>query len=92
MNTNSAGQGGGLAFRWLGPIIVLSGGVFIGFAPILMRYGLESLGPQSIAFWRFTLAIPILLLHSVAATRSREIVQILEEQAAGLIATHAESK
>ena len=37
-------------------------------------------------------AIPILLLHSVAATRSREIVQILEEQAAGLIATHAESK
>ena len=37
-------------------------------------------------------AIPILLLHAVAATRSREIVQILEEQAAGLIATHAESK
>ncbi|MCH1542308.1 MAG: MotA/TolQ/ExbB proton channel family protein [Alphaproteobacteria bacterium] len=37
-------------------------------------------------------AIPILLLHSVAATRSREIVQILEEQAAGLIAAHAESK
>ncbi|MBT7642778.1 MAG: MotA/TolQ/ExbB proton channel family protein [Rhodobiaceae bacterium] len=35
-------------------------------------------------------AIPILLLHSVAATRSREIVQILEEQAAGMIATHAE--
>ena len=37
-------------------------------------------------------AIPILLLHAVAATRSREIVQILEEQAAGLIATHAENK
>ncbi len=37
-------------------------------------------------------AIPILLLHSVAATRSREIVQILEEQAAGLIASHAEGK
>ena len=35
-------------------------------------------------------AIPILLLHSVAATRSREIVQILEEQAAGMIAAHAE--
>lgn len=62
MNTNGAGQGCGLAFRWLGPIIVLSGGIFIGFAPILMRYGLGSLGPQSIAFWRFTLAIPILLL------------------------------
>ena len=37
-------------------------------------------------------AIPILLLHSVAATRSREIVQVLEEQAAGMIAAHAEKK
>jgi biopolymer transport protein ExbB len=35
-------------------------------------------------------AIPILLLHAVAATRSREVVQVLEEQAAGLIAAHAE--
>ena len=35
-------------------------------------------------------AIPILLLHAVASTRSREIVQVLEEQAAGLIAAHAE--
>ena len=37
-------------------------------------------------------AIPILLLHAVAATRSREIVQILEEQATGMIAAHAEKK
>jgi biopolymer transport protein ExbB len=37
-------------------------------------------------------AIPILLLHSVAATRSREIVQILEEQATGMIAAHAEKQ
>ena len=37
-------------------------------------------------------AIPILLLHAIAATRSGEIVQILEEQAAGLIAAHAEGK
>jgi biopolymer transport protein ExbB len=35
-------------------------------------------------------AIPILLLHTVAATRSREIVQVLEEQAAGMMAAHAE--
>lgn len=35
-------------------------------------------------------AIPILLLHAVASTRSREVVQVLEEQAAGLIAAHAE--
>ncbi len=37
-------------------------------------------------------AIPILLLHAIAATRSRELVQILEEQAAGLMATHAEKR
>lgn len=37
-------------------------------------------------------AIPILLLHAIASTRSKEIVQILEEQAAGLIAAHAEGK
>lgn len=35
-------------------------------------------------------AIPILLLHAAAATRSREVVQVLEEQATGLIAAHAE--
>ena len=36
-------------------------------------------------------AIPTLLLHSVAASRSREVVQILEEQATGLVAAHAEA-
>lgn len=36
-------------------------------------------------------AIPTLLLHSIAASRSREVVQILEEQATGLVAAHAES-
>lgn len=35
-------------------------------------------------------AIPILLLHAIAAARSRDIVQILEEQATGMIAAHAE--
>ncbi len=37
-------------------------------------------------------AIPTLLLHSVASTRSKEVVQVLEEQAIGLIAAHAEAK
>lgn len=37
-------------------------------------------------------AIPTLLLHSVAATRSKEVVQVLEEQSTGLIAAHAETK
>ncbi len=37
-------------------------------------------------------AIPVLLLHAVASSRSKEVVQILEEQAAGLIARRAEQK
>ena len=39
-----------------------------------------------------TAAIPLVLLHSVAQTRSRSIQQILDEQSAGLIAERAESK
>ena len=37
-------------------------------------------------------AIPLLLLHAAAATRSRDIVQILEEQATGMIAAFSEKK
>ncbi|MGC6511415.1 MAG: MotA/TolQ/ExbB proton channel family protein [Parvibaculales bacterium] len=37
-------------------------------------------------------AIPTLLLHSIASTRSKEVVQVLEEQATGLIAAHAETQ
>lgn len=35
-------------------------------------------------------AIPLVLLHALVSSRSREIVQILEEQSAGIIAAHAE--
>lgn len=37
-------------------------------------------------------AIPLVLLHAVVASRSREIVQIIEEQSAGIIAGHAEKQ
>lgn len=37
-------------------------------------------------------AIPLVLLHSVVASRSKELVQILEEQSAGIIAAHAEKQ
>ncbi len=37
-------------------------------------------------------AIPLVLLHSVVASRSKELVQILEEQSAGIIAAHAEKR
>lgn len=37
-------------------------------------------------------AIPLVLLHAVVAARSKELVQILEEQSAGVIAAHAEKQ
>ncbi len=37
-----------------------------------------------------TTAIPLILLHSLLASRSRRMVSLLEEQSAGIIALHAE--
>ena len=37
-------------------------------------------------------AIPLLLLHSLASGQSRSVVQVLEEQAAGIVARHAEGR
>jgi len=36
------------------------------------------------------MAIPLLLLHSVVAGRSKSLVQVLEQQSAGVVAAHAE--
>lgn len=47
---------------WFGPLLVFSGGICIGFAPIGLRLGLDDLGPQAIAFWRYTFALPVLFL------------------------------
>lgn len=47
---------------WFGPLMVFMGGVFIGLAPIGLRLGLDDLGPQAIAFWRYVFALPILFL------------------------------
>jgi len=38
-----------------------------------------------------TTAIPLLILHSLAKMRSEGLIEILEEQAAGLVARHAEA-
>ncbi len=38
------------------------GGACIGLAPIGLRLGLDDLGPQAIAFWRFAFATPVLFL------------------------------
>ncbi len=43
-----------------GALMVLAGGVCIGFAPIGLRLGLGDLGPQAIAFWRYVFALPLL--------------------------------
>jgi len=37
-----------------------------------------------------TAAIPLILLHSIAAGRSKAVVETLEEQSAGIVAGHAE--
>lgn len=42
--------------------MVLAGGASIGLAPIGLRLGLDDLGPQAIAFWRYVFALPILFL------------------------------
>lgn len=47
---------------WFGPVMVLMGGICIGLAPIGLRLGLDDLGPQAIAFWRYTFALPVLFL------------------------------
>ena len=52
------------ARSWVGPLMVLGGGVAIGFAPIGLRIGIQEfgneLGPQAIAMWRYVFATPIL--------------------------------
>ena len=47
---------------WFGPLLVFMGGICIGLAPIGLRLGLDDLGPQAIAFWRYTFALPVLFL------------------------------
>lgn len=54
---------------WFGPLLVLCGGVCIGFAPIALRLGLDDLGPQAIAFWRYVFALPVLFALVVLTQR-----------------------
>ena len=49
--------------------MVLAGGVCIGLAPIGLRLGLDDLGPQAIAFWRYAFALPILFLLVIVVQR-----------------------
>ena len=45
------------------------GGICIGLAPIGLRLGLDDLGPQAIAFWRFAFALPVLFVMVVLIQR-----------------------
>lgn len=54
---------------WFGPVLVLLGGICIGFAPIGLRYGLETMGPQAIAFWRYTFAVPLVFATALFAQK-----------------------
>lgn len=54
---------------WAGPAMVFAGGICIGFAPIGLRLGLNDLGPQAIAFWRYAFALPLLFLLVVVTQK-----------------------
>ncbi len=54
---------------WLGPLLLALGAVGIGFAPIGLRLGLDTLGPQAIAFWRYVFALPLLFVLLVSVER-----------------------
>ena len=48
----------------IGTGILLIGGMLVGLAPIGLRYAVDmGLTSQTTAFWRFTLAVPILLFY-----------------------------
>lgn len=55
----------------MGVLALLLGGILIGLAPIGLRYAVDGgLGPQTTAFWRFTLAVPMFLLFFAVRGRS----------------------
>ncbi|MFT5281409.1 MAG: biopolymer transport protein ExbB, partial [Yoonia sp.] len=37
-------------------------------------------------------ALPLILMHSIVSGRAKSIVHVLDEQTAGVIASHAESE
>ena len=39
-----------------------------------------------------TSAIPLILLHSIASSRSKAVIEVLEEQSSGIVASHAEKR
>lgn len=47
---------------WAGPVMVGLGAAFVGLGPIGLRVGLEDLGAQAIAFWRYAFALPFLFM------------------------------
>lgn len=60
--------------HWLGPVLVLAGGVLIGFAPIGLRLGLDDLGPFAIAFWRYVFALPVLFALVLVVERRMPVL------------------
>ena len=81
--TVSAPASAGAHSRWAGPMLVLAGGICIGYAPIGVRLGTNlgdtGLGPQAIAFWRFVFACPLVfaitsLVHKRLPVRPNRFV------------------
>lgn len=51
----------------LGALLLLAGGISIGFAPIGLRF--SEMGPQVTAFWRYAFALPVLFALALAVNR-----------------------
>ncbi len=62
-----------------GPLTILAGGICIGFAPIGLRFGINDLGPQAVALWRYMFAMPllfvlVLLIHKRRPSKPNKMV------------------
>ncbi len=73
MNETISWPAGPVARPWLGPLMIILGGTFIGLAPIGFRFGLSDLGPQAIGLWRYLFALPI--LFAIILVRYRRLPQ-----------------
>lgn len=60
INSSPPALAGAGNLLWAGPLMVGVGAAFVGLGPIGLRVGLEDLGAQAIAFWRYAFAIPFL--------------------------------
>ncbi|MBN04902.1 DMT family transporter [Ponticaulis sp.] len=69
MTTQTAAYGDARSVL-IGTVLLLTGGVLVGFAAIGLRLSVgDGVGPQATGFWRFFLSLPVILMVFVARGR-----------------------